>query len=76
MTDWKEHTDCYIKRLGELDGEQAYHSLIEADDGIIPILIDERICQILGDINKAQALGYQIPAAFLDELRKASGRQK
>ncbi len=27
------------------------------------------------DVNKAQALGYQIPADFLDELRKASGRQ-
>lgn len=28
------------------------------------------------DVNKAQGLGYQIPADFLNELRKASGRQK
>jgi dienelactone hydrolase len=28
------------------------------------------------DINKAQDLGYKIPAEFLEELRKASGRQK
>jgi tetratricopeptide (TPR) repeat protein len=27
------------------------------------------------DIKKAQALGYTIPAKFLDDLRKASGRQ-
>ncbi len=28
------------------------------------------------DINKAQELGYQIPPEFLDDLRKASGREK
>jgi tetratricopeptide (TPR) repeat protein len=28
------------------------------------------------DINKVQTLGYQIPPGFLDDLRKASGRQK
>jgi tetratricopeptide (TPR) repeat protein len=28
------------------------------------------------DVKKAQDLGYQIPADFLDDLRKASGRQK
>jgi len=28
------------------------------------------------DIKKAQALGYQIPSEFLDDLRKASGREK
>lgn len=28
------------------------------------------------DINKAQALGYQIPVDFLNDLRHASGRQK
>jgi tetratricopeptide (TPR) repeat protein len=27
------------------------------------------------DINKAQELGYQIPPKYLDDLRKASGRQ-
>jgi tetratricopeptide (TPR) repeat protein len=27
------------------------------------------------DIKRAQDLGYQIPAEFLDDLRKASGRQ-
>jgi len=27
------------------------------------------------DVNKAQTLGYKIPAVFLEELRKASGRQ-
>jgi tetratricopeptide (TPR) repeat protein len=28
------------------------------------------------DVKIAQALGYQIPAEFLEDLRKASGRQK
>jgi hypothetical protein len=28
------------------------------------------------DIRKAQDLGYKIPAEFLDDLRKASGREK
>ena len=28
------------------------------------------------DIKKAQDLGYQIPPEFLDDLRKASGREK
>jgi hypothetical protein len=28
------------------------------------------------DIKKVQALGYQIPPEFLDDLRKASGREK
>ena len=28
------------------------------------------------DVKKVQALGYQIPAEFLDDLRKASGREK
>ena len=27
------------------------------------------------DINEAQNLGYQVPAEFLEELRKASGRE-
>jgi tetratricopeptide (TPR) repeat protein len=27
------------------------------------------------DVNKAQELGYKVPADFLDDLRKASGRQ-
>jgi len=27
------------------------------------------------DINKAQELGYQIPPKYLEDLRKASGRQ-
>jgi len=27
------------------------------------------------DMKKAQDLGYQIPSKFLDDLRKASGRQ-
>ena len=29
----------------------------------------------LEDIKKAQGLGYQIPPKFLDDLRKASGKQ-
>jgi len=29
-----------------------------------------------GDIKKAQELGYKIPVEFLDELRKASEKQK
>jgi hypothetical protein len=28
------------------------------------------------DIKKAQDLGYQVPPEFLDDLRKASGREK
>lgn len=28
------------------------------------------------DVNKAQALGFQVPQGFIEELRKASGRQK
>ncbi len=28
------------------------------------------------DINKAQELGYKVPNKFLDDLRKASGREK
>jgi tetratricopeptide (TPR) repeat protein len=28
------------------------------------------------DIKKSQELGYKVPPEFLDELRKASGRQK
>jgi len=28
------------------------------------------------DIKKAQNLGYKIPAEFLEDLRKASGREK
>jgi hypothetical protein len=28
------------------------------------------------DINKAQELGRKIPAEFLDDLRKASGKEK
>ena len=40
MTDWKEYADYYIKRLRGPESESAYHSLIEADDVIIPTLID------------------------------------
>ena len=28
------------------------------------------------DVNKARQLGYQVPTGFLDDLRKASGRNK
>jgi tetratricopeptide (TPR) repeat protein len=28
------------------------------------------------DVKKAQELGYQIPAQFMDDLRKASGRKE
>jgi len=28
------------------------------------------------DVHRAQALGYEIPPQFLDNLRKASGRKK
>ena len=40
MTDWNEYAAFYIERLKGPDGENAYHSLIEADNAIIPILID------------------------------------
>jgi hypothetical protein len=40
MTNWKEYADYYIKRLRGPESESAYHSLIEADDVIIPTLID------------------------------------
>ncbi len=36
----KEYADYYIKRLKGPDSDDAYYSLIEADDGIIPILIE------------------------------------
>jgi hypothetical protein len=40
MTDWHEYAAIYLERLRGPDSENAYHSLIEADDAIIPILID------------------------------------
>jgi HEAT repeat protein len=40
MTDWREYAAYYIERLGGPDRDNAYHSLIEADNAIIPILID------------------------------------
>jgi hypothetical protein len=40
MIDWHEYAAFYIERLRGPESENAYHSLIEADDAIIPILID------------------------------------
>jgi hypothetical protein len=40
MIDWKEYADYYIKRLRGSESESAYHNLIEADDAIIPTLIE------------------------------------
>lgn len=40
MTDWNEYTAYYIKRLRGPDSDDAYHSLIEAGNAIVPILID------------------------------------
>jgi hypothetical protein len=40
MTDLKEYASYYIEQLGGPEKEDAFHSLIEADDAIIPILID------------------------------------
>lgn len=40
MTDWHEYAAFYIERLRGPESEDAYHSLIEADNSIIPILID------------------------------------
>jgi hypothetical protein len=40
MIDWKQYADYYIIRVGGPDDENASHSVIEADDVIIPILID------------------------------------
>lgn len=40
MIDWKEFTTHYVKRLKGAEREDAYHSLIETDDLIIPNLID------------------------------------
>lgn len=40
MTDWKEYAAYYIERLGGRDSVDAYHSLIEADNAVIPFLIE------------------------------------
>ena len=40
------------------------------------LLLEERIDKSWEDIKRAQDLGYKIPAEFLDDLRKASGREK
>jgi hypothetical protein len=40
MIDWNEFTTYYVKRLKGAGTEDAYHCLIEADDQIIPNLID------------------------------------
>jgi hypothetical protein len=40
LNDWKTYAAYYIKRLDGPDGDNAYHSLIEADDAIIPFLIE------------------------------------
>jgi HEAT repeat protein len=39
MTNWNEYAAYYIKQLRGPDSDDAYHSLIEADNAIIPILI-------------------------------------
>ena len=40
MVDWNEFADHYIEKLRGPDSDDARHSLIEADDVIVPILID------------------------------------
>ena len=40
MTDLKEYAAYYVEQLGGPNGENAYHSLIEADDAIVPFLIE------------------------------------
>ena len=40
MTELAEYAAYYIERLGGPEGEDAYHSLVEADDAIVPFLIE------------------------------------
>ncbi len=40
MKNWEAYAAYYIKRLDGPDSENAYHSLIEANDAIVPFLIE------------------------------------
>jgi hypothetical protein len=40
MDDLNSYATCYLERLKGPEWEQAYHILIEADDAVIPLLID------------------------------------
>jgi HEAT repeat protein len=40
MSEPSEMASYYIQRLTGPDGEDAYHSLVEADDAVVPLLIE------------------------------------